>query len=144
MASADHRAQRCRCNRASGTRARLLYCSLYQAGVWVFMVSSTHRFRGWTSWLIMNTNSSSHSAEPILHRTVPTTERLLRLKQIMGDPNAQPPVPPIIPISRSKWLQGVRDGELPKPIRLGRRVTVWRYDDVMALTCSASPPPHER
>jgi len=28
---------------------------------------------------------------------------VVRLKQIIGDPNADPPVPPIIPASKSIW-----------------------------------------
>ena len=33
----------------------------------------------------------------------PQIPRLLRLKQILGDPKADPPVEPIIPISKSSW-----------------------------------------
>lgn len=46
--------------------------------------------------------------------------------------------PGILPISRSSWLAGVRDGRYPKPIHLSSRTTVWRTADVMALVESIS------
>ena len=57
----------------------------------------------------------------------------LRLKQIIGDPNADPPVPAVIPVSRSTWWQGVKDGRFPKPIKLTPRTTVWRTEDIRAF-----------
>ena len=36
------------------------------------------------------------------------TTRYLRLKQIIGDLTATPPIPPIIPISRSCWYAGIK------------------------------------
>lgn len=59
--------------------------------------------------------------------------RLLRLKQIIGDPKADPPIPPIIPVSRSAWLQGVRDGKYPAPVKLGPRTTCWVESSVFDL-----------
>lgn len=50
---------------------------------------------------------------------------LLRLKQIVGDPKSDPPVPPIVPISRSGFLSGVRAGRFPAPVKLSPRVSVW-------------------
>jgi len=38
-----------------------------------------------------------------------------------------------IPVSKSTWWQGVKDGRFPKPIKLGPRVTVWRAEDIRAL-----------
>ena len=38
-----------------------------------------------------------------------------------------------IPVSRSSWWQGVKDGRYPKPIKLSKRVTVWRVEDIRAL-----------
>ncbi|MCX6403835.1 MAG: transcriptional regulator, partial [Actinobacteria bacterium] len=35
---------------------------------------------------------------------------LLRLRQILGDRNSNPPVAPIIPVSRSAWWAGVKTG----------------------------------
>ena len=59
--------------------------------------------------------------------------RLLRLKQIIGDPKSNPPITPIFPISKSAWWEGVKTGRYPKAIKLGANTTVWREDDVRDL-----------
>ena len=38
-----------------------------------------------------------------------------------------------LPIGRSTWWQGVRDGRYPKPVKLGPRITAWRVEDIRAL-----------
>ena len=38
-----------------------------------------------------------------------------------------------IPVSKSTWWAGCKDGRFPKPIKLGPGVTVWRAEDVRAL-----------
>ena len=60
-----------------------------------------------------------------LYDTFPTTG-LLRIRQILA------PEGPI-PVSKSTWWAGVKDGRFPKPIKLGVRVTVWRVEDIRAL-----------
>ena len=57
----------------------------------------------------------------------------LRLYQILGNPLTLPPVPPLIPISKSTWWAGVKSGRYPKPVKLGPRITAWRVEDVRAL-----------
>lgn len=57
----------------------------------------------------------------------------LRLLQIVGNPDAHPPIPPIIPVSRSTWLKGVKKGRYPQPVKLGPRTTAWRVEDIRAL-----------
>jgi len=57
----------------------------------------------------------------------------LRLSQIIGNPKANPPIPPIIPVSRSSWLNGVKSGKFPKPIKLGERTTAWKVEDILEL-----------
>ena len=57
----------------------------------------------------------------------------LRLKQIIGDPNVNPPIPPICPVSKSTWWKGVSTGRFPKPVKLGPRTTAWRVEDIRAL-----------
>ena len=57
----------------------------------------------------------------------------LRLRQIIGDRKAQPPIPAIIPVGRSTWWEGVRSGRFPKPLRLGLRTVAWRVEDIRAL-----------
>jgi prophage regulatory protein len=38
-----------------------------------------------------------------------------------------------IPVSKSTWWAGVKDGRFPEPKKLGARVTVWRVEDIRAL-----------
>jgi predicted DNA-binding transcriptional regulator AlpA len=57
----------------------------------------------------------------------------VRLSQLVGNPNVDPPVPPIIPISKSTWWAGVKSGVFPRPIKLSPRITVWRVEDIRAL-----------
>jgi len=47
----------------------------------------------------------------------------LRLPQILS----------LIPISRSAWWAGVREGKFPKGVKLGSKTTVWRAEDIRAL-----------
>lgn len=56
-------------------------------------------------------------------------EGFLRLNQIIGNKDN----PAIIPISRSNFLAGVREGRFPKPIKLGKRTTCWRVADIRLL-----------
>ena len=57
----------------------------------------------------------------------------LRLSQIVGNPKANPPIPPIIPISKSSWWAGVKSGKFPKPIKFSTRCVGWRVADLDAL-----------
>ena len=57
----------------------------------------------------------------------------LRLSQIIGDPDADPPIPPIIPVCATTWWAGIKAGRYPKGIKLSPRVTVWRASDVYEL-----------
>jgi hypothetical protein len=65
-------------------------------------------------------------------QSLPSTG-FLRLAQIIGDAKADPPIPALIPIGKSSWWAGVRDGKYPQPIKLGPRTTAWRVDDILAL-----------
>ena len=53
----------------------------------------------------------------------------LRLKQIVGTKTT----PAIIPISKSSWWAGVKEGRFPQPIKLGKRTTVWKMSDIRQL-----------
>jgi len=44
-----------------------------------------------------------------------------------------PTILKLLPISRSTWLTGIKSGHFPKPIRLGRRITAWRVEDIRNL-----------
>lgn len=57
----------------------------------------------------------------------------LRLYQIIGDPKAESPIPPIIPVKKTCWWDGCKSGRFPKPVKLGPRVTAWRVEDIRAL-----------
>lgn len=57
----------------------------------------------------------------------------LRLPHIIGDRKAEPPIPPIIPVSKSTWWAGVKSGRFPKPVKLGPRTTAWRAEDICKL-----------
>jgi hypothetical protein len=61
----------------------------------------------------------------------------LRLPQIIGDPKAEPPIPPIIPVKKSAWWAGCKSGRYPAPIKLSPRVTVWRVEDIRAFLAKA-------
>lgn len=54
----------------------------------------------------------------------------LRLSQIIGNPKATPPIPAIIPVKKTTWWNGVKNGIYPKPVKLGLRVTAWRVEDI--------------
>ena len=63
----------------------------------------------------------------------------LRLPQIIGnpgdpkDPEKKPPIPALIPVSKSTWWAGVKSGRFPKSVKLGPRITVWRVEDIRDL-----------
>jgi predicted DNA-binding transcriptional regulator AlpA len=61
--------------------------------------------------------------------TLPETG-FLRLPNILGAPKADPPIPAIIPVSKSTWWAGVKSGLYPRPLKLGPRITVWRVEDI--------------
>lgn len=52
-------------------------------------------------------------------------ESFLRLKQIIG-PNG------LLPISRSTFYAKVQAGDLPRPLRIGARISLWRRSDLIA------------
>lgn len=47
----------------------------------------------------------------------------LRLRQVLQ----------LIPVSRSVWWAGVRDGRFPKGVKLSTRTTAWRVQDIAKL-----------
>ena len=57
--------------------------------------------------------------------TTPTAspEKLLRLSAVLS----------LVPISRSAWYAGVKDGKFPPPIKLGPKTSAWRESDVNRL-----------
>jgi prophage regulatory protein len=51
-----------------------------------------------------------------------TPDSFLRIPQVLE----------LVPVSRSGWWQGVKEGRFPQPVKLSPRVTVWRASDVQA------------
>jgi predicted DNA-binding transcriptional regulator AlpA len=76
---------------------------------------------------------SSSSGRPTSF-TLPDTG-FLRLTEIVGHRTklGQPPLPRLIPVSRSTWLAGVKSGLYPQPVKLGAGVAAWRVEDIRAL-----------
>jgi len=61
----------------------------------------------------------------------------LRLSQIIGCKKTGKE--PIIPVSRSTWLAGVKTGRFPQPTKaFGKRITAWNVADIRALLDSAT------
>lgn len=65
--------------------------------------------------------TDQHSPPPDFPKT-----GVVRLRQILA------PIGPV-PVSRSTWWAGVKDGRFPAPIKLGPRITAWRVEDIRAL-----------
>ncbi len=38
-----------------------------------------------------------------------------------------------IPVGKSTWWAGVKDGRYPRPVKLGPRITAWRVEDIRKL-----------
>jgi len=55
----------------------------------------------------------------------------LRLSQIIGDPKKN--IPPIIPVSKTSWYDGIKTGRYPAPIKLSARCSAWRVEDIRRL-----------
>lgn len=55
----------------------------------------------------------------------------VKLWQIIGDKKRG--IAPVLPIGRTTFLNGIKDGKYPKPIKLGARSVAWRVADIRAL-----------
>ncbi len=58
------------------------------------------------------------------------TPGYFRVWHIVGDPEAIPPIPAIIPVSRSTFLAWVKSGKAPAPCKLSERTTAWKRSDI--------------
>ena len=69
--------------------------------------------------------------------TVPTPQTpetgFFKIWHIIGDPKATPPVPALLPVGRTTFLNRVKSGEYPQPVKLGPRSVAWRVSDIYAL-----------
>ena len=57
-----------------------------------------------------------------IHPTIPAIG-FLRLPQVLA----------IIPVAKSSWWRGVKEGRYPKPVKLAPRTTAWKAEDIAAL-----------
>jgi len=39
----------------------------------------------------------------------------------------------LVPVSRSSWYYGIKDGRFPKPHKIGPRTSVWKVEDIRKL-----------
>lgn len=67
-----------------------------------------------------------------MHCSIPE-KGFVRLKQIIGDPKAEPPIPAVIPVCKAAWWNGIKAGIYPPSIKLSRNTTVWRAEDIHRL-----------
>lgn len=58
------------------------------------------------------------------------SKRLLRINQVLA----------LVPIGRSSWWKGCKDGRYPQPVKLGPRTTAWRGEDIAAFIESLGKP----
>lgn len=65
----------------------------------------------------------------------------LRLNQIIGDKKQN--IPPIIPVGRTTWFRGVKDGLYPQPIKLSKRTIAWRAEEIQKLVEDLAENKHE-
>lgn len=57
----------------------------------------------------------------------------LRIWQIIGDKKATPPIPALIPVSKSTFLNWVKSGKAPAPCKLSERTTAWKVESIKAF-----------
>jgi predicted DNA-binding transcriptional regulator AlpA len=65
-----------------------------------------------------------------ISNSIPATG-FLSLSQILG--NTQSEMPALIPVSRTTWWRGVKEGRYPQGVKLSARRTAWRAEDIQAL-----------
>ncbi|MDD1607105.1 MAG: AlpA family phage regulatory protein [Methylococcaceae bacterium] len=65
--------------------------------------------------------------------TATAQQSFLRIWHIIGDAKASPPIPPLLPIGKTSFLNKVRSGEYPQPVKLGARTVAWKSEDITAL-----------
>ena len=61
------------------------------------------------------------------HIRIPTTG-FLRLPQVLA----------FIPVGKSSWWRGVKEGRYPKPVKIAPRTSAWKAQDIAALVDSLS------
>jgi prophage regulatory protein len=80
---------------------------------------------------VFNIKYVLHNPRRINMNTLPSTG-FLKIRSIIGDPNANPPIPALIPVSKSTWWAGCKSGKFPAPVKLGERCTAWTVESIRA------------
>ncbi len=63
----------------------------------------------------------------------------LRLPQIIGNPKAEPPIPAVIPVSKSTFYNGIKTGRFPQPVKpFDPRISCWKVEEIRALIENAA------
>lgn len=60
----------------------------------------------------------------------------VRIRSIIGDPKRG--IPPLIPICRTSWYQGIKEGRFPAGVLLGPRTRVWPVESILALIATGN------
>lgn len=63
--------------------------------------------------------------------TAQSVDRLLRLKQIIGDPKRGQPG--LIPVSKSQFYLWISEGRVPKPLKPSPMLSLWRESDILRV-----------
>lgn len=64
----------------------------------------------------------------------------LKLRHVLGDPKANPPIPAIVPVCKATWFAGQKgpNPRFPSPVRIGDgRGTFYKVEDIRKLIASA-------
>lgn len=69
--------------------------------------------------------------------------RYLRAHQIIGCTRRNPPVSPLIPISKSTLWLWVKEGKFPRGKKLSPRCTVWSEVEVMQFIANLEEPAND-
>jgi len=62
--------------------------------------------------------------------TLPETG-FLRLPQIIGDHKTNTPA--IIPVCKTTWYNGIKEGRYPKSVKISKSSVAWRVDHIRQL-----------
>lgn len=57
-----------------------------------------------------------------------TTVQFLRLSEVLR----------LVPVSRAAWYAGVKDGDYPAQVKIGKRAVAWRRSDIEKLAAKLS------
>jgi len=50
----------------------------------------------------------------------------------------------VIPIGKTTWWDGIKTGRFPKPIKLGKRTTAWKAEDIRSLIDALANQSHDQ